>query len=65
MDYVIQKNIEDNAKPPEQSDPKILSVQHILGAIFLLLLGDICATVLFFIELLFGYCQKQNRNFAE
>ncbi|XP_063707554.1 uncharacterized protein LOC134836266 [Culicoides brevitarsis] len=51
MNYDIQRNIEENAKPPEGGEPVRLSVQHILGALFLLLFGSIAATISFFFEL--------------
>lgn len=61
MDYDIQRNIEQNdGKHEQDDDPVKLSIQHILGAIFLLLLGSAGATVAFVIEILrFWYCNKK------
>lgn len=52
MDYDIQRNIEENGKPPEGGEPVKLSIQHILGALFLLLFGSIAALISFIIELI-------------
>lgn len=59
MDYDIQRNIEENGKPPDGGEPIMLSIQHILGALFLLLFGNIFASVCFVIEL-FWYHTVQN-----
>lgn len=58
MDYDIQRNIEENGKPPDGNEPVKLSVQHILGALFLLLFGSVAATVSFIFEL-FWYHKVQ------
>lgn len=61
MDYDIQRNIEQNyGKSLQSDDPVKLSIQHILGATFLLLLGSTGATFVFLIEILwFWYCNKK------
>lgn len=55
MDYTIQKNIEENGKPPEGGEPIKISVDHILGALFLLLFGNLAATVSFIFEIIWFY----------
>lgn len=54
MDYDIQRNLEENSKPPK-GEPVKLSIEHIIGAMFLLFLGNVVATIVFFVELLFSY----------
>lgn len=51
MDYSIQRTIEENGKPPDNSEPVRLSVQHILGALFLLVFGHLAATVCLILEI--------------
>lgn len=58
MDYDIQRNIEENGKPPDGGEPVKLSVQHILGALFLLLFGTLTAGIAFVFEL-FWYHKVQ------
>lgn len=58
MDYEIQRNIEENGKPKLQLDPVKLLEQHILGVIFLLLLGNAAATFIFFLEILWLQYKK-------
>lgn len=55
MNYNIQRNIEENGKPPDGGEPVKLSVQHILGALYLLLFGSIGAAVSFVVELFWYY----------
>lgn len=55
MDYSIQRNIEENSKTPDGSEPVKLSIQHILGALFLLLFGNIAAIICFLLEIFWHY----------
>lgn len=59
MDYGIQRNIEENSKPPDGGEPVKLSVQHILGAVFLWIFGSSLATVAFVIEMIWYYNKKK------
>lgn len=59
MDYSIQRNIEENSKTPDGNEPVKLSIQHILGAVFLLLFGNIAATICFLLELFWNYKAKR------
>lgn len=52
MDYGIQRKLEENGKQPQAGVPIKLSVQHILGALFLLLFGNCFATIAFIVEML-------------
>lgn len=54
MDYDIQQNLEENGGT--HNLPVKLSVDHILGALFLLLFGNAFATVSFLVEILLNYC---------
>lgn len=53
MDYDVQRNLEENSKPPQGGAPVKLSVQHILGALFMLLFGNALAVISFLLEMLF------------
>ncbi len=55
MDYDIQRTLEENEKPPHGGEPVKLSVDHILGALFVLLIGNALATVFFLVEVLVHY----------
>lgn len=59
MDYDIQRNLEENGKTKKGREPIKLSVEHILGAIFLLLMGNAVASIFFFVELLLSCQQKK------
>lgn len=58
MDYNIQRNLEENGKTPEGGDPIKLSIEHILGALLLLLFGNAFATISFSVEILTKYFDK-------
>lgn len=59
MDYAIQRNIEVNSKPPDGGEPIKLSIQHILGALLLLLFGNTFASVTFVLEILWNYNKRR------
>lgn len=58
MNYDIQRNLEENGKPPQAGVPIKLSVEHILGALLLLLFGNVLAIISFSVELLANYVNK-------
>lgn len=58
MDYDIQRNLEENGRPKQSGEPKRLSVEHILGALLLLLFGNVFATISFFIEMFTNWFNK-------
>lgn len=58
MDYDIQRNLEENGKPPQGGEPIRLSVEHMLGALLLLLFGNVFATISFSVEMLTKYFDK-------
>lgn len=60
MNYVIQRNIIENMKPPGNSEPVKLSVEHILGALFLLLFGHLFACVVLTIEVVYKKSIKKS-----
>lgn len=59
MDFNIQRNLEENGKPRKAGEPIRLSVEHVLGALFLLLFGNIAATISFSIEMLLNYFNRK------
>lgn len=58
MNYDIQRNLEENGKPPTGGEPIKLSVEHVLGALFLLLFGTALATISFLVEMLLKHKNK-------
>lgn len=56
MDYAIQRNLEENEQKSKSlhrsGGPIKLSVEHILGPLFVLLFGNAVAAVCFSIEML-------------
>lgn len=59
MDYDIQRSIVENSKAPDGGEPVKLSIQHILGALFLWIFGNAAAVVFFVIEILWNYNKKK------
>ncbi|KAG4071256.1 hypothetical protein HA402_003960 [Bradysia odoriphaga] len=59
MNYNIQRNIESNSKPPDGGEPVKLSIQHVLGALFLWTFGNSAAVIVFVLELLWQYNRKR------
>lgn len=59
MDYDIQRNIEENSKPPDGGEPVKLSIQHILGALFLWIFGNAAAVIFFVLEVLWNFNKKR------
>lgn len=62
MDYNIQRNIDENGNPPEGDDPVRLSIEHVLGEIFILGLGYTAAVFCFIFEILFYQHQKRRQK---
>lgn len=58
MDYEIQKDIEENMKNTGSFEPFSLTVEHILGALYLLLIGHLFGIIVFFVEFLCGNDNK-------
>uniref|UniRef100_A0A336LV05 CSON002664 protein n=1 Tax=Culicoides sonorensis TaxID=179676 RepID=A0A336LV05_CULSO len=52
LDYEVQKNIEENTKLLGNFEPIKLSVPHITGALFLLILGNVAGILIFIAEIL-------------
>lgn len=52
MDYDIQRNIEGNSRTSGGGEPVKLSIEHILGALFLWMFGNIVAVIIFVLEVL-------------
>lgn len=65
MDYDIQQSLEENGKPPKAGAPIRLSVEHILGALFVLLFGNVLASVFFVLEILYNYFSHVNDTETE
>lgn len=59
MDYDIQSNIVENSKPPDGGEPVKLSIQHILGALFLWIFGTATAAMFFVLEIMWNYNKKR------
>lgn len=59
MDYDIQRNIVENSKPPEGGETVKLSIQHILGALFLWIFGNVAATIFFVLEIFWNYNKEK------
>lgn len=59
MDYNIQQTLEENEKSRQGGAPIKLTVEHILGALFILLIGNSIATIFFLLEMLFGYLSRR------
>ncbi|XP_037040297.1 uncharacterized protein LOC119077222 [Bradysia coprophila] len=59
MNYNIQRNIESNSKPPDGGEPVKLSIQHVLGALFLWIFGNSAAVIVFILEILWEYNKKR------
>lgn len=59
MDYDIQRNLEENGQKSKtirrNGRPIKLSVEHILGALYVLLFGNVVAVVCFSVEMLVNY----------
>lgn len=51
MDYDIQRSVEENSKQPDGSEPVKLSIQHVLGALFLWIFGSAVAVFVFGLEI--------------
>ncbi|XP_063702357.1 uncharacterized protein LOC134832303 [Culicoides brevitarsis] len=63
MDYVVQRNLVDNMKPPTNKEPVKLSVPHIFGAGFILLFGYLFATIAFAAEIFHSkYVRRVKKN---
>lgn len=59
MDYDIQRSIVENSKPPDGGEPVKLSIQHILGAVFLWIFGNAAAIIFFVLEILWNFNKKK------
>lgn len=64
MDYDIQRSIVENSKTPDGGDPVKLSIQHILGAIFLWTFGTTIAAIFFALEILWNHNEKKVMAFV-
>lgn len=58
MDYDIQRSIVENGKAHDGGEPVKLSIQHILGALFLWMFGNSAGILVFVLEKLWNYNKK-------